>query len=312
MMHRALISTTIVVLVVGLNAWAQVSLRRVTLARDPIVLTIVDGSTPDGRATVAWREAVRHRYSDVALDSVATEVRRPTSTERAWRDLIAERRHAWERSVDSLRMPFADTRPPDSVTILLGLHGGNDAFVHGPTTICFDLGRLQKEYGDAGSEMNRGRIDRFFAHEFTHLLHKAWARDHPVRLTTPLEEALWECLVEGVGNYRSLSPRWVGPGGTLTDHARTVLARLEPVFAERISALSTATTEEAPRLIEGLSDGPFDRKWGALTVALWLAQEAQGDDRRLKPWIDAGLDGVLILAHRYLPEELRARMPSRR
>lgn len=273
---------------------------------------LIVGYTDRGLATSTWAEAIRHRYDATALDSVAKHVRWVSSAETAWKDLIASRLEAWRSMTDSLLVPFDGTAPPDTVSILLGVHGGNDAFTFAPTTICFDLGRLHREYGPATDNAQSDRIDRFFAHEYTHLLHKAWARAHRVPLKTPFDVALWECLVEGVGNYRSLNRRWVEPGGRLTEHARGVLARLEPVFIERIAALASASEEEAPRLLEGLSDGRFDRKWGALTVALWLAQETTWDNRLLKRWIDAGPDGVLDLAQRYLRKELRSQLPSRR
>lgn len=80
-------------------------------------------------------------------------------------------------------------------------------------------------------------------------------------------------------------------------------------FVERLSALEHATEDEAAVLMEGRSSGPFDQKWGALTVALRLAQEAERDDRRLQRWVDAGPEGVLGLARLYLPEDLRSRIP---
>jgi hypothetical protein len=97
----------------------------------------------------------------------------------------------------------------------------------------------------------------------------------------------------------------------LTPHAREVLARLEPIFVERLSALPYANEKDIPNLMQGLSMGPFDRKWGALTVALWLAQEAAGDDRNLQKWVEAGPTGVLSLAEKYLPEELRRKISKK-
>lgn len=127
---------------------------------------------------------------------------------------------------------------------------------------------------------------------------------------SPFEFALWECLTEGLGNYRSLSDKWLLQSGGLTTHAQEVLNRLQPVFVERISALQHAKEGEAAALMEGLSSGAFDQKWGALTVALWLAQESKGEDRNLQKWVEAGPTGVLVLADKYLPEHLKSGMPK--
>lgn len=64
----------------------------------------------------------------------------------------------------------------------------------------------------------------------THILHKAWQRQHPVEVHTALEYALWDCLVEGLGNYRSLSRSWVSAEGELTERAEDILAELAPIF----------------------------------------------------------------------------------
>jgi hypothetical protein len=193
---------------------------------------------------------------------------------------------------------------------LLGNQGGEDAFVNSDTAICFDLSKLHSLYGSASTTENSGRIDRLFAHEFTHVLHKAWRKKHGLELNSPFEYALWECLAEGLGNYRSLSDKWTLPGGNLTPYAREVLLRLQPIFVQRLSALEHANDAEAEPLLKGLSMGPFDQKWGALTVALWLAQEAKGDDHNLRQWVEAGPLGVLILAQKYLPETLKREMPK--
>jgi hypothetical protein len=75
---------------------------------------------------------------------------------------------------------------------------GEDAFVNADTTSCFDLSKLHSNYGSASTTANNDRIDRFFAHEFTHLLHKAWRKKHGLELKSPFEYALWECLTEGL------------------------------------------------------------------------------------------------------------------
>ncbi|MEK7726800.1 MAG: hypothetical protein AAB354_00235, partial [candidate division KSB1 bacterium] len=176
--------------------------------------------------------------------------------------------------------------------------------------ICFDLSQLQQQYGAAPSSANHSRIDRFFAHEFTHVLHKAWRKQRGVEFKSPFEFALWECLTEGLGNYRSLSDKWLQVNGELTPYAREVLQRLQPILVQRLAALEHASEEDAKILMKGLSSGAFEKKWGALTTALWLAQEARGEERNLRKWVEAGPFGVLALAQKYLPEQLKAKMPK--
>ncbi len=139
----------------------------------------------------------------------------------------------------------------------------------------------------------------------------AWRKQRGVEFNSPFEFALWECLTEGLENYRSLSNKWLHANGALTPHAQAALQRLQPIFVERLAALEHATEEEAVQLLEGLSRGTFDQKWGALTTALWLAQEARGDERNLRKWVEAGPLGVLQLARKYLPAQLKVKTPKR-
>lgn len=271
----------------------------------PVALVIKLGMSEDGAVTSEWREAIRQRHDEKALSVIRVSKKRLTNKEALWAECIKRKVSIWRMMIDSLRIPFPAVTPPDTVAILLGNLGGEDAFVNADTTICFDLSKLHSNYGSASTTANSSRIDRFFAHEFTHVLHKAWRKKHKLELDSPFEYALWECLTEGLGNYRSLSDKWIRAGGKLTPHAQEVLLRLQPIFVKRLAALEQATTAEAAPLLQGLSSGAFDQKWGALTVALWLAQEAKGDDHNLRPWVEAGPAGVLRLAQKYLPEDLK-------
>ena len=211
-------------------------------------------------------------------------------------------------------IPFGRVELPDTIQIVLGNTGGEDAFTPTASRIAFDLSRLEANYGAATSAINQDRIDRFFAHEMTHLLHKAWARGRAISLDapqhSPLEAALWDCLSEGLGNYRSLSAKWVSADGELTTLAEETLSKLQPVFVERMIGLASASDADVERLMDGLSSGPFAEKWGALTSALWLAQEAKGDPAGLRPWVEAGPRGILALAQRHLPEDLARRLET--
>jgi hypothetical protein len=266
-------------------------------------LILMNGFEADGHLESTWIEAVLSRHDAGGIQELRTLTRSLPPDERSWVALIGERIPTWRTRIDSLSIPFGDVDLPDTTIILLGHAGGADAFTYSDAGIGFDVSRLQALYGDAAALENSDRIDRFFAHEMTHIVHKAWGKRHPMDLDSPLAFALWDCMVEGIGNYRSLSDKWVNASGELTPYAEEVLAELQRTFVQRIAALSQVDEAEAAPLLEGLSIGPFTKKWGALTSALWLAQEARGDDSRLKKWIEVGPPGILGLARKYLPPE---------
>ena len=299
----------------NLSGFAVILFTSALSAQSPIpqhttALNLQHGYSAHGEVRENWLAALRYLRRDTQ-QPVGPFTDKPLSAEESdWAKLIASKVPAWAEMIDSLRVPFADTIPPDSATILLGNQGGEDAFLYRDATMCFDVQRLQHVYGDAAKPTNINRLDRFFAHEFTHILHKAWLKKQHVPLDTPLQVALWDCLTEGIGNYRSLSAKWKTPDGGLSEHAKAILQRLQPIFVERLVALQHASHEEVPVLMDGLSMGPFEQKWGALTVALWLVQEARDDDTRLQKWVDAGPNGVLTLAQKYLPDELKNRLPK--
>jgi hypothetical protein len=260
---------------------------------------------PDGASTPEWR-AVVETHTGKTPDWAASPLE---DEERAWLALIEERWPAWEARMTDLCAPFEGVRAPECVDIVVGHQHGEDGFGLGGEVIYFDVSALARNYGSAADPANAARIDRFFAHEYTHVLHWRWERAHPQPVATPLDRALWAMAREGLGNLRSLSESWVGADGELTPLARETLAELEPVLVERLEALARAAPEEEATLTEGLSWGPFRKKWGALPVALWLAEESGGDDLTLRPFVTAGSSGVLELARRHLAPELAACLP---
>jgi hypothetical protein len=264
------------------------------------------GFEPDGTATPEWRAAVEtHTGTKPAWDPCPL-----AEEEAAWLALLRSRLPSWEVRVPELCVPFEGLCAPARVALVVGHQHGEDGFGLGGEVVYFDLSALVRAYGAAAEPANPARLDRFFAHEYTHVLHWRWARAHPQPSSTPLELALWAMAREGLGNLRSLSESWVGPGGALTLLARDTLAELEPILVERLAALARATPAEEAALTAGLSTGPFRKKWGALPVALWLAEESRGDDRRLRPFVAQGGAGVLALARRHLAQELAARLPA--
>ena len=288
---------------------ASLSLLLASHARPPVTsLELQSGVDTSGAATPEWKRAVEEHEG-----STLTWTTRPfTAEERAWQDTIRGRLAEWEQRIPALMVPFEGQRPIQTIRIVCGDQNGEDAFGVGGETIDLDLSTFTRLYGAAGAPGNRQRLDRIFAHECTHVLQTRWEATHPFPVSTPYDRALRQLWREGFGNLYSLSDEWVTPGGDPTPQARRALAGLEPIFVDRLRRLSTAPDSEESALRSGLSSGALAQKWGALPVALWLAEEAKGDGRRLRRWIQAGSEGILDLARAHLPPELAAQLPPRR
>jgi len=275
-------------------------------------LEIVSGATSGGAPTELWLAIVRRLHGEEAAAAAAAAQGPPAAGERSWEASIRGRRLAWEARREALAEPFLPMTPPADVRVVLGSGGAEDAFTHDARTIGFDLSRLLAEYGDAGTDENRARIDRFFAHEYTHLLQKAWLASHPQPAATPFERAELGIWLEGLGNYHSLAERWRASGGVESAASRAARAELEPVLVARMRALACAAPAEEAALVADLSMGPFTKKWGALPAALWLELEASRSPRALRDFVQAGAGAVRELARRHLPSTLAAELEAAR
>jgi len=267
---------------------------------------VLAGFTESGTATAQWLTMLRRRVPDADAESWARQIKPPTAAERAWLVLIRARAREWPHEIRAVAAPFHPVPPPADVVIVVGNRGGEDAFTHDPTTIGFDLSALERVYGQADATGNADRLDRFFRHEYTHLMQKAWRAAHPVTADTPLDRALAEIWAEGLGNYYSLAGRWRSVGGGPSPAASETLAVLGPRFVTRIAALACVRPDVADGLTADLSWGRFDRKWGALPVALWLEQEVAASEDVLRAFVRAGPEGVWELAQRHLSPSLAA------
>lgn len=266
------------------------------------------GFQSDGSINDDWYRAITDRLPKSEADKIKA-TRRPLSEgERKWLRLIRRSAADWSVRRRMLHVPFRGISLPAKIYILVGNQIGDDGFTYRNDTVCVDVGAMEKNYGDADSDENRQRLIRLLDHEYTHLIHHEWIRRNPISMKTPFDRALRNLWVEGIGNYRSLSSKWMDEKGQLTESARRTLDELQPVFVERVSKLITADETRETELTKGLSRGPFNKKWGALTVALWLALESRGDDRNLRSWVEAGPRGVIELAKRRLPGELRSKL----
>lgn len=253
-----------------------------------------------------WKEALTKRKSSAVLDSLSSVVKEITKEEQEWINLIQSKTNKWNAIRDSIKAPFKNITLNDTITVLLGYQGGDDAFTPNSKTICLDVNTMHREYGSATKPVNDNRIDRIFAHEFTHLLHKQWAIKNNLEIKSFKDQILWECVTEGFGMYRSMSTKWFPVGDSLSATAEKIFLNLYPIFAERISKVvtnSNLTKEEESALHANLSRGPMKRKWGALPVAVWLALEAKGNDENLVKWVNKGPDAIILLAEKYLTGE---------
>ena len=262
----------------------------------------------DGRISEEWRAALASRMPKSIIDSVS-ELTIPTSAEeKDWLKLIESKAHKWSTYLDSLITPFKNCKIPDTTYVFLGHSGMDDAFTYDSNTVCFDLTALQNNYGAATLIENSGRINRLFAHEFTHLIHKEWARINGIELKTFKDSVMWECIYEGFGMYRSLSEKWLPKNGVLPEITQKALDELSPVFVDRLIEIQVAEhldESSKNRIVANLSRGQVNKKWGAFTVAIWLALEAGSDEKKLIYWADKGLTSVIMLAKKYLTENNR-------
>jgi putative zinc-dependent peptidase DUF5700 len=253
-----------------------------------------------------WKAVLVSRKSVSELDSLSNVVKPITNEEQDWVKLIESKTKKWNVFRDSLKVPFQNIKLKDSIYILLGYQGGDDAFTYKDQTICLDVNALYKAYGSAKDSVNNNRIDRLFAHEFTHLLSKEWAKKNDLKLNTFKDQILWECIYEGFGMYRSMSSKWFPKGDSLSEISKNTFKDLYPKFTSRIIKVSTKpnlTSEEENDLHTNLSRGSMKKKWGALPVAVWLAFEAKGNDENLVKWVNKGPDAILPLAEKYLTDE---------
>lgn len=265
----------------------------------------------NNKISADWKNALATRQSQQYLDSLSGVIRELTKEESDWYQLITSRTQRWAQLRDSLKVPFGNLYIHDTTHIFLGYQGSDDGFTYGYQTICFDLTALHGEYGSATDSINTDRIDRLFAHEYTHLLSKEWARQNGLKLDNFRDSILWECMYEGLGMYRSMSAKWFPEKDSLSPAAIEAFENLYPTFSERMSiilSIPELSENHKARLHKNLSRGSMTQKWGALPVAVWIALEAKGNDKNLEKWINKGPDAVVPLALKYLPPEYSAHL----
>ncbi len=264
----------------------------------------------DGTATPTWTEGVEIDIGREAA-KIAEQERRPlTPGAKAWMAVLEAALPRIEARAPKLASSFG--LEALDATVAVGNRASSDGLCWIPRYIGINLEAFAEAYGqpDDGAV---DRMTRIVAHEYVHLLTYAFYPDHMKRRDTPLNRALWTMFFEGIGDYISLSKRWLPDSdGKYSPVTASTLKRLEPVFVERLESFIHATAEEEKELRRGISMGKFDKKWGSLPVALWLHSEARvrGERETLETMIRLERNGVLPLALRHAAPELRPRLEA--
>ncbi len=274
---------------------------------DNLKVAIELGVNKEGSQSTKWISAITDRHSSEKIQQIRNEKTPLTVNEKKWLELFKEIIPIWNNSRANLNTPFKIKDYPRKLTILFGNNGGDDGFSFNCTTICCDLSSWAHTYeppDKKNMEASKARISHILSHEYTHILTHLWLKQHPYKVDTPLKRALFECWLEGLGNYYSFSSSWYSSPKKLSPKAFKVLKQLEPVFVSNLIKLSETTdSKEEAQLTEHLSKGSFTKKWGAVTVALWLRLETKCNNQKLTKWIEAGPNGILLLAEKYLPKK---------
>lgn len=263
------------------------------------------GVGEDGTATPLWTEGIAVNIGRSVAESSAVEHLPLTPEAAAWLDVLREALPAIAERAAEVAVQF--DVPAFDATIVAGNRASSDGFGWVPKHIGINVQAFVETYGPPNAEAH-ARMTRIVAHEYLHLLTYAFYPDHMELRDTPFARALWTMFFEGIGDYVSLSSRWLPDeeGNYSAVTART-LERLEPIFVERLEALATATPAAEEQLRSGIAMGKFDEKWGSLPVALWLHTEAVrcGEEDLLPTMMRLGPKAVLPLARHYVAPELR-------
>lgn len=227
----------------------------------------------DGRPSPFWIKAIQDRNSPERVNEISKTVQPITSDQSLWLSTVQKTIPVWEANKKRVEQLFPEVTPPKDVEIVIGNQGGDDGFTCGDQYICLDLSSWVEAYGKPSDQDGLDRVNRILLHEYAHLITKIWLKAHPQDQSTSYNRALFEMFYEGIGNYFSLNETWVNTDGSLTEKSIKTLEELTPTLRDRLESLKhdDGTSEKALRA--GLSDGPFNKKWGALPVALFFAKD---------------------------------------
>ena len=262
----------------------------------------------DGTATRVWTDGIAIAIGEDAANELASENVPLTQKAEAWLQVLREALPRIELRCRELARLF-DVQAINAV-IVAGNRGSSDGFGWVPNYIGINLQAFANAYGPPG-ENAADRMIRITAHEYLHLLSYAFYPDHHQLRSTPLDRGLWTIFFEGIGDYVSMSSRWLpDEDGSYSKIAAERLKELEPILVDRLEKLATASKEREEELRAGISMGSFEKKWGSLPFALWLRREVSlcGEADTLRAVFRLEREGVLLLALRHATPDLVPRI----
>ena len=262
----------------------------------------------DGTATQMWADGIAIAIGESAASELASGNLPLSEQAEAWLQVLRATLPRIELRSHELARLF-DVPAIDAI-IVAGNRGSSDGFGWVPNYIGINLQAFVDAYGPPG-ENAADRMIRITAHEYLHLLSYAFYPDHHQLRNTPLDRALWTIFFEGIGDYVSMSSRWLpDKEGSYSAIAAEKLKDLEPIFVDRLEKLANVSKDREEELRAGISMGRFDEKWGSLPFALWLHREVSqcGEADTLRAVLRLERDSVLLLAMRHATPELMPRI----
>ena len=256
-----------------------------------------------GRPTPQWIGLIRDRIDANELAGVRMSPRALSGDDTQWIAAIRSVAPSWIKDIGRLDAPFGTDRPAPALAVVIGNGGGDDAFSTLPNLIAFDLAALANAYGAVDPAALPALVGRLLSREYmrlrlnTYLAGNGWAPEWAAK--DPFLAALRNLYVQGLATLRGIEgdPRWLTADNALTPEAKKVLVDLQPVMAERLKGLAAKPSPQvANGWLHDMSQGPLDRRWGALPIALWLATDTGYDAARVAAWIESKPDGLLQLA----------------
>ena len=256
-----------------------------------------------GRLAPQWIGLIRDRIDANELAGVRMSPRALSGDDTQWISAIRSGAPSWIKDIGRLDAPFGADRPPVVLAVVVGNGGGDDAFSTPPNLIAFDLAALGNTYGAVDPAALPTLVGRLLSREYmrlrlnAYLAGNGWAPDWAAK--DPFLAALRNLYVQGLSTLRGIEgdPRWLTADNSLTPEAKKVLVDLQPVVVERLKGLAAKPSPQvANGWLHDMSQGPFERRWGALPIALWLATDTGYDAGRIAAWIGGKPDGLLQLA----------------